>query len=446
MLLEFKISNYRSIGAEQVISLIPATNQKDHLQNIITQGKHQALNAIALYGPNAGGKSNLLRAISLLDRLVHTSAGMSSTAKLPYDPFVLRSGYEKKPTRLEASFIIDGIRYRYGLEFSEHEVNKEWLFRKSTGREVNIFEREGDIIDVSNGLKGSKKVIDAAIEATRPNALFLSIGDMLNLEEPKKIMQWFKYLHMIDGLNTDDDIRTVTLHNISAYNVSIQDYIRSLNLGILDVQIATRDFDESELPSNLPEQLRKELIDQLKGQQTYKVNAIHNLYDEIGQPTRHVHIWDFYERESAGSQKAFKLSGPILWALSKGGVLIIDEIEAAMHPIMTLNTIDLFLDQTSNPNGAQLIFATHDTNLLSYSKLRRDQICFAEKNKWESTEIYSLSDFVYFEEKNGEFKSEKERPDTDKEKRYFEGRYGAIPILGNFRKFIRETQWPKEEK
>ncbi|MDP2113110.1 MAG: AAA family ATPase, partial [Bacteroidota bacterium] len=135
----------------------------------------------------------------------------------------------------------------------------------------------------------------------------------------------------------------------------------------------------------------------------------------------------------------------VLWALANGGVLIIDEIEAKLHPVMTLNTIDVFLDKDSNPNNAQLIFATHDTNLLSYSKLRRDQICFAEKNKWESTEIYSLSDFVYFGDKNGEFKTEKERPDTDKEKRYFEGRYGAIPALGNFQKFIRNTQWQREE-
>jgi hypothetical protein len=119
---------------------------------------------------------------------------------------------------------------------------------------------------------------------------------------------------------------------------------------------------------------------------------------------------------------------------ANGGILVIDEIEAAMHPIMTLNTIDLFLNQESNPNHAQLIFATHDTNLLSYSELRRDQICFVEKNRWESTELYSLSDFVYFGEKNGMFKSEKERPDTDKEKRYLEGRYGAIPVLGDFQR------------
>jgi AAA15 family ATPase/GTPase len=108
---------------------------------------------------------------------------------------------------------------------------------------------------------------------------------------------------------------------------------------------------------------------------------------------------------------------------------------------MTLNTIDAFLNKESNPNNAQLIFATHDTNLLTFSSLRRDQICFAEKNKWESTELYSLADFVYFGERNGEFVSEKERPDTDKEKRYFEGRYGAIPALGDFKSFIRNQQW-----
>ena len=100
-----------------------------------------------------------------------------------------------------------------------------------------------------------------------------------------------------------------------------------------------------------------------------------------------------------------------------------------MHPLITLDTINLFLSKETNPNKAQLIFATHDTNLLSYSKLRRDQIYFTEKNTWESTELYSLSDFVYLPTEGD--KPEKERSDTDKEKRYIEGRYGAIPCLGN---------------
>lgn len=446
MLLEFKVSNYRSIGEEQTMSLIPAPKQKDHLQNIIAKGRYQALNVISLYGPNGGGKSNILKAMSLLDRLVHISARTSSTAQLPYDPFLLREGWEDKPTGFEISFVIEENRYRYGLAFTVSEIKKEWLFRKSTGREVNLFEREGEIIDVSSGYNGAKKIIDAAIEATRVNALFLSTCDMLNVEEAKKIMKWFKHFNMLDGLNIEEDIRTVSLSNSKEYKDKIRQYLSSLGLGLLDVQITTKDFEASELPADMPDNLRSQMVEKLKGTQSYTVYALHKIYGSDGKPTEKIHSWDFNERESAGTQKAFKLSGPVLWALASGGVLIIDEIEAAMHPIMTLNTIDLFLCKESNPNKAQLIFATHDTNLLSYSNLRRDQICFAEKNKWESTEIYSLSDFVYFGEKNGELTSEKERPDTDKEKRYFEGRYGAIPALGNFQKFIRNIQWQEEEK
>ena len=438
MLLEFKVSNYRSIGKEQIISLVPATNQKEHLQNILDQGKHQALNAISLYGPNGGGKSNLLKAMSLLDKLVHISARTSSTTKLPYDPFLLRDGLKTQPTRFEITFVTeDHNRYRYGLEYTDVEVQKEWLYRKSTGREVYVFEREKDTIDVSSGFKGLNKLIDAAIEATRDNALFLSTCDMLNIEEAKKLMLWFKKFNMLDGLNTEDDIGTIALYDSKKFDKDIKQYLTTLGLGLIDIQISTQDFEESSLPKNMPENLRKKLIDKLTGSQTLKVNALHEIYDEQGKPSGRKQVWDFAERESAGTQKAFKISGPILWALANGGVLIVDEIEAAMHPIMTLNTIQLFLNKETNPNKAQLIFATHDTNLLSYSNLRRDQICFAEKNNWESTEVYSLSDFVYFEEKNGEFKSEKERPDTDKEKRYFEGRYGAIPALGHFQHFIR---------
>jgi len=422
MLLEFKVSNYRSIGEEQTISLIPAPKQKDHEQNIILNNKYNAVNAIALYGANASGKSNILNAMSLLDKIIHISARTSSTSKLPYDPFLLREGWENKPTTFEILFVIDDKRYRYGFEFNATVIQREWLFRKSAGREVNLYEREGEIIDVSSGYTGIKRIIDAAVEATRTNALFLSTCDMLNVEEAKSIMQWFKHFNMIDGLNTEvEEIKTVKLWQNNEYKDKIKNYLSSICLNVVDIDV---DIDA----------------------EGYKVLAKHRIYDAQNKPTTNTFNWEWEERESAGAKKAFHLSGPILWALANGGVLIIDEIEAKLHPIMTLNTIDVFLNKESNPNNAQLIFATHDTNLLGYSKLRRDQIYFTEKNEWESTEVYSLSDFVYFGEKNGEFVSEKERPDTDKEKRYIEGRYGAIPILGDFQNFICNIQWLKKEK
>jgi Predicted ATPases len=447
MLLEFKVSNYRSIGEEQTISLIPASNQKEYEQNIIQNSKYNALNAVALYGANASGKTNILRAMSLLDKIVHISARTSSTAKLPYDPFLLREDMANKPTTFEVMFVINDNRYRYGFAFNANKIQNERLFRKVSGREVALFEREDDVINVSSGYRGGKRLIDAAIEATRTNALFLSTCDMLNIEEAKIIMQWFRHFNMIDGLNTEIyELKTVELWQNSEYKEKIEQYLSSICLNVKGIDMSIRDFEESDLPDDMPSNVKTQLKQKLLGSQEYKVHAKHRIYDSEKRPTTSNLSWEWDERESAGAQKALQLSGPILWALSNGGVLIIDEFEAKLHPIMTLNTIEVFLNKNSNPNNAQLIFATHDTNLLSYAKLRRDQIYFAEKNDWENTEIFSLSDFVYFGEKNGSFVSEKERPDTDKEKRYIEGRYGAIPVLGEFQNFIRNIQWHQEGK
>lgn len=428
MLVEFKVSNYRSIGEEQILSLIPTNKIGDSIDNVINKGKYKALNALAIYGSNASGKSNILLSMSLLDRLIHTSARSTSTSTLPYDPFLLREGWDKKPTKFEITFIIDEIKYRYGLEFFQDKIVSEWLYRKTIGREVYLFLREEDIIDTTSAFKGNSKIIDAAIEATRPNALFLSTCDMFNIEEAKVIFQWFKYFQMINGLNTEA-ISNASLWDNKEYQDKIIEYMTTLDLNLIGIDISTKDFDSSELPDSISENERKKLIELLSGKKSFRFYAKHKIYSNNGQETKENQSWPFDERESAGTNQAFHMSGPIIWTLVNGGILIIDEIEAKLHPILTLETINLFLNKKSNPNNAQLIFATHDTNLLSYSKLRRDQIYFTEKNNWESTEVYSLSDFVYVDESN---KTKKERPDTDKEKRYFEGRYGAIPVLTNF--------------
>jgi AAA15 family ATPase/GTPase len=425
MLIEFVVSNYRSIGEEQILSLIPNTAHDDYPDNIIIDGTHHALNVGAIYGNNGSGKSNLLSAIAMLDKMIHLSARTSSTTNLPYDPFLLRKGYEEKPTKFEITFIVENIRYKYGIEFLQKQITKEWLYKKGKGREVLLFGRESDVIEPTSSFKANKTVLDAAIEATRPNGLFLSTCDMLNVDEAKTILRWFRKLNSLNGINTEaQEIRTVKMWDDSDMKAAISDYMLSLNLGIIGLNISTKDFDESDLPDNLSESVRRDLINTLKDKQSYSVATTHKVYDQNGKMTADTLSWKLDERESEGTIKAFHLSGPIISALTTGGVLIIDEIEAKMHPIITLNTIELFLNKKTNPKGAQLIFATHDTNLLTYSSLRRDQIFFTEKNAWESTEVYSLSGIVYPES------NQKERLDTNKEKRYLEGRYGAIPYLG----------------
>ncbi|NDW11977.1 ATP-binding protein [Bacteroides sp. 214] len=428
MLIEFRGSNFRSLGDEQVLSLVPSSKHSECVDStIFTKEKYEALSVVSIYGANASGKSNLIKAMKLFDRIVHLSARSSSTTVLPYDPFLLREGYNLKPTEFEITFITENnIRYRYGFSFNQKDILSEWLYRKKIGREVSLFVRENDIIDVSSGFNGASKLIEASIEATRNNALFLSTCDMLNVEEAKNIFQWFKYFNVVDGLETEiEEITTVNLWEQEEYRAKIKNYLLALNLGFKDINIATKKFEEKDLPENIDKSTRQSLIGQLEGSTGFLVKTIHQLYNEFGKQSMQTIEWDMDKRESSGTKKAFHLSGPILWALTNGGILIIDEIEAKMHPIMTLDTINLFLSAETNPNKAQLIYTTHDTNLMTYLNIGRDQIYLTEKNNWESTELYSLSDIQYKDPK-------KEHPDTDREKRYLEGRYGAIPVFGSF--------------
>lgn len=432
MLIEFRVFNFRSICEEQVISLVPAPKQTDYPSNIIDFHKYKILNGLALYGANSSGKSNLLKSIELLNNLLYLSAKASSTTKLPYDPFLLKEGYAEKPTKLEITFITDKARYRYGVEFDSEEIISEWLYRKRTGREVELFNRFKDKIDVSSGFKGSKRVIDTAIEATRNNALFLSFCDMLNIKEAKSIFKWFDKFIFVEGLDTKGEaLQTKNLWKEPKFQEKIKEYLTLLDLGFEDLRIQKKEFHPAELPEEANKMPKQQMIKESAGKAGLQVNTVHATYDEAGQKREKVMVWPMEERESEGTKKAFQFSGPILYALLNGGVLIVDEIEVKTHPMLTLSTIDLFFSRKTNPLNAQIIFATHDTNLLSYTKLRRDQINFVEKNAWQATELYALSDFRYFN-------NQKERPDVDKEKRYLEGRYGAVPALGMFNEKIGE--------
>lgn len=438
MLLEFSISNYRSIGDKQSLNLEPAPKQKEYIDNITSVSSFSALNAAAIYGANASGKSNFLRAMGLMDFMIHTSSRNASTARLPYDPFLLREGFANMPTVFEVVFVHNDKRYRYGFSYNKLFIMEEWLYRKVSGREVPLFLREGDTIDVRTSFSNKKTLVDTAIEATRDNALFLSQSDAFNIEEAKNVLAWFDSFIIINGLSTEaHESQTVELWKDPAKRDVINKYLSEVSIDVEGVNILT--LDVNDLP--MSKENNERLASTLKGMEAYNIQSIHQTYDVDGNPTGRMVSWDFDEHESEGSKKTLQMTGPIIWALANGGVLIIDEIEAKLHPILTLNVIDMFLDSKSNPKKSQLIFATHDTNLLSFARLRRDQIYFCEKNKWKSTEIFSLSDFIYFGERDGKVIEEKERKDSDKERRYMEGRYGAIPVLGKFKENIMNILW-----
>ncbi len=400
MLIEFTVSNFRSIANKQIVSMVPEKNVNELPQNIVERHKSSALNVLAMYGPNNSGKTTILQGLHLLVYLLRTSAARNSNEELPYEPNLLVSGYSEKPTELSMVFVHEGARYRYGLSFDQKNILTEWLYRKKVGREVALFVREGDIIDVTSALEGGKKVIDAAIEATRDNGLFLSTGDTLNLKDCGTIFQYIDRLLLIDGLNSDFQ-GTVTKNTLKKHPDLIDyinKYITSFDLGIRRIFLS--DDEDGKEPI---------------------ICATHLILDEEGQETGEELAWALSEHESSGTQKIFQVIAPIIFTLSMGSTIVIDEIEAKLHTKLTNALVNLFTDPKSNPKQAQLIFATHDTNLLSYANLRRDQINFVEKDKKGSTQIFALSDVRYFA-------GNKERPDKNREeKSYLEGRYGAIP-------------------
>lgn len=429
MLIEFSATNFRSIGDKQVLSLVPDAKEDGFPENRLALDRNVALNVIAIYGANASGKSNLIKAIRTLDMLVSGSAQYSSTDPLPYHPFLLREGYNRRPTVFEISFAIEASRYRYIVAFDKTTIVEEWLFRKSTGREVKVFGREKDTIETTASLKASSLVIEAAIEATRDNALFLATCDMFNIKEAKKIIQWFSKMLVIDGLKTaHHEAQTAVMWQNEKYSPLLAEHLRSMNLGMAEIMIKTQEFDATDLPSDMPEEVREKFLAQFSGTMSYKFKALHRQYKEAdATPLDDLVELDWSEHESAGSHKILQLSGPVVWALANGGVLVIDEIEAKSHPILTLALIRKFCSKETNPKGAQLIFATHDTNVLTYAPLRLDQIYFTEKNAWESTVLYSLADI----ESPMKGAERIKFVHKEKEKKYLDGKFGAVPFFLN---------------
>jgi len=398
MFLQFKVSNFRSVGEEQVLSLLPGANQEEFPENILENDGYLALKMAALYGANGSGKSNVLKAIGEFISMVKDTANAAFTDTLDFDPFLLREGWEEKPTEFEMIFSLQGHRYRYGFSYNATHILKEYLFRQTKECEVEVFERLGHTINPGSSLKANTNVISSAIKKTKSNSLFLANLYLLKVSEANVIFEFFNRNIMIDGLKSFNFGELDSISESSEVRNQVSQHLKRLKAGLLNVEA-----------------------------QVYGAVATHKFYDKEGNATDKTVSWDFFERESSGANEVLEFSVPINVILQLGGVLIIDELEAKLHPLITLDTINLFLNKETNPNNAQLIFSTHDTNLLSYARLRRDQIYFVEKNSWESTELYSLADVNSIN--NHESAKPTETQDTDKEKRYFEGRYGAIPVL-----------------
>ena len=411
MLIEFRVKNFYSIQDEQVFSLV-ANRQKQHKSNTfqIKNEKLTLLKSAAIYGANAAGKSNFIKAFAAMNEIVVKSAIVQRGEKLPILPFLLGDGKDK-PTEFEVSFIAQNIRYRYGFSATEDRVFDEWLVAYPNGMEQEWFSRyynkktTKDDYEFGENFIGEKELWK---KSTRENALFLSTAIQLNSEQLKSIFDWFLMLNLSRGFGDFDNSLDITINIFKKQPKEIIRYLKAVDLDIENLQIDERDVNMEELPLNFPSEM-KEMMKKSKNIKEIRIKTTHlDQHDKLVDLNMNL--------ESDGTQKFFNFLGPILDTLYKGKILIIDELHNHLHPTMTRFIIELFHNEKINTKNAQLIFTTHETSVLNKDIFRKDQIYFCEKQN-KATTIYSMSDF------------EGLRENIDYEKSYLLGRFGALPRL-----------------
>lgn len=419
MIIEFSVYNFKSIADKQTLSLVAdAGNELE--KNIITLDdpkKLKLLRSAAIYGANAAGKSNIIEAITTMAAIVVNSAtDFKSSDLLPLSNFRLNDNFSGNPTEFEVNFIADNIRYQYGFSATKERIIDEWLFSFPKGRSQKWFlrlwndEKSEYEWDIGNALTGEKQTW---MKSTRSNALFLSTAVQLNSQKLKPIYDWFDYKFKfteLSGWNHD-----FTAQQCIDNKEGILNFLKSADVGIDDIKVTKEKFDPDEVPDIMPEAIRDIIIQNMKDKDEYIVKTFHKNAQGSLTPFN-------LEDESHGTKKIFRFAGPLLHTLKTGNVLFIDELNDNLHPKLVEFIVTLFNDPLLNTNGAQLIFTTHETSILSQSVFRRDQIWFVEKDANGATKLFPLS----------EFSPRKGRENL--EASYLDGRYGALPYVGKLEK------------
>lgn len=419
MLIEFSVTNYRSFRERQTLSLA-STAAKEHPNNTIKTGlkKLPALvRSAAIYGPNAAGKTNLIRAALIMQQAVLNSAGSGQVGvKLNLQPFAFSKKTLTAPSEFEMHFIHQGVRYQYGFAATSTEIVREWLTAYPSGRPQLWFERttgsRGGTPKWTFGknLKGTHKVWS---DATRPNALFLSTAVQLNSTQLKPIFDWFQnsLVCVVPGIDLNPYLTYEQSLSGPEGKSAVLQFLNAADLRMKDFEVKREPFNlNPQQPP--PGPIRGHVIATGPGTlESFSARSFHQSSDSkelVPLPMA---------EESQGTQKLFNSAGGFLKVLRDGATALIDEIENSLHPKIVRFLIEQFHNSDVNRRSAQLVFSTHDTSVLTNDLLRRDQIWFVDRTKAENTTLYSLADF-------------KTRKEEAFERNYLRGRYGALPIVG----------------
>jgi len=421
MLLEFSVKNYRSIKDKVTLSMV-ASSDNEHPENVFEVNKpshFRLLKSVGIYGANASGKSNVLRALGFIEELVRESAtGMAPGDEIDVTPFKLDPVAREQPSEFEVSFIAEGERYVYGFAVDRQRVHEEWLTAARTSRSRALFHRHEDgTVEFGPSWRGERARL---VEHTRTNALLLSVAAQFNSADVRPPHNWFsgqlQDSRVPSGLSAYRMLTMVVLTADPEAQSDLVRFLQAADLGIEQVEPVRIDVDSHPAYRTLTRAERKEVA-------SVGLPAGVGLEDILARASTFRRAsdggairLDLDDDESAGARRLFEMAGPFRAAAGSQNLLVVDELEASLHPAITRYLLE---QQHHTDSHSQLLFATHDCGLLDADLLRRDQVWFTERDSEGATQLYSLWDF-------------RPRKDENYRKGYLQGRYGAVPFVGEF--------------
>lgn len=402
MILEFCVTNYLSIKDELKLSFVAST-LKENLSETndtipLSDTGMSIVRSAVIYGANASGKSNVLKALDFYKRFIIDSFKNSQAGEsIEVENFRLNSTTVNEPTTMEATFSDGNTIYRYGFEVTDKAVCTECLYQRvnrKRAKEVEVFYREDGNTTVHPKSSLLQELVNKKM--VRDNALLLSTAAQFNDPKAVAILKWLNDMQVL-FCSEDDKLWQQAIKHLDneALRNRIVAFAKYADLGI-------------------------ESIAKIDNQ----IVSSHRQYDNEGREINNV-TFSFNSNESEGTIKYFSLAYPIIDALDNGKRIVIDELDSKLHPLLVKKIITLFNSSETNPKGAQLLFTTHDTFLLSANLFRRDQVWFTQKDNFGATEAYSLAEY-------------KVRRTFPFEKDYLQGKYGATPIIGDMENVFKD--------
>ncbi|MDY3530281.1 ATP-binding protein [Riemerella anatipestifer] len=425
MIEEFSFGNFWSFKDIQTLNMtaakIKSKNVSLDTNNVFPLNKELSLiKSKAIYGANASGKSNVVKALVTFIRIIRDSAKEEKALSL-IDSFQLSTETTSQPTFFQLIFRVGKTRYRYGFEADDKSIKSEWLFSTPSKREQPLFIREkNEIVEINQthfeeGVLYQKLLENSKDQIFTDTSLFLTHLNSIGFAKlSKQIFKTISSISIVSGLGHQG------MYSIAGESLSdaikkkfILDFLKKADVGIEDLE--TVEITNENLPDSVEEEVKQELK---KGKiiVSSRTQFDSNL-KAVGKSE-----FSFGNQESEGTKKMFELSPFIYRSLKEGLPLVIDEFDSRFHPLLTKKIVELY--NSSENKKSQLIFTTHDTNLLSPELLRRDQIDFVEKDKFGASHLYTLVEIKGV------------RNDASFEKDYIQGKYGAIPFLGDFTNLI----------